>query len=146
MGKCLFCNKDTEKSIKVEGYDGLSKSEQIVFCCSKEHEQEIKKYYDNANEHGKRFIILILLLSLSVCGTIPLAFYVNNLIVSIVIAFLPFVLIGQVIYVYPFATPQSTRKRGIASSVEKTKKLARFIQIISIVLAVLLFIIIKFIL
>ena len=146
MGKCLFCNKDTEKFINVKGYDGFSKSEQIVFCCSEEHEEEIKKYYDNTNKYGKRFMILISLLAISVCGTIPLAFYVDNLVLSMVIGFLPFVLIGQVIWVYPFATPQSTRKMGISNAIERTKKLARFIQIFSIVLAVLLFIVIEFIL
>lgn len=131
------------KVYKSKGYDGFSKSEQIVFCCGEDHEKEIKDYYEYTNKYGKRFIILITLLSISVCGAVPLAFYINNIVLSMVIGFLPFVLIGQVIYIYPFATPQSTRKFGIKNSVRKTKKLARFIQIVSIVLSILLFIVIK---
>lgn len=143
MGKCYYCNNETNNTIKINGYDGFEKSEQIVFCCSENHEKEINEYINYSNRYGKRFTILICLLSILVCGAIPLAFYIKHLFLSLIVTFLPFILMGQLIYIYPFATPQSTKKIGVKNSVIKTKKLGRLMQIISLILAIILFISIK---
>lgn len=143
MGKCLYCNHETNKSIMINGFDGFDKKEQRVFCCCSEHAEEIYKYNSFANKNGKKFIIFISLISISVCIMIPLAFVINNLIISIVIGFLPFILLGQLLVRYPFTTPTSTQKIGIKKSVAKAKKIGVLLQIAVIILAIIAYILIS---
>lgn len=143
MGKCLYCNRETDNSIMINGFDGFDKKEQIVFCCCSEHAEEINKYNSFANKNGKKFIAFMSLISISVCIMIPLAFMINNLIISLVIGFLPIILLGQLLIHYPFTTPTSTRKVGIKQSVTKAKKIGVLLQIVAVLLAIITYILIR---
>ena len=135
MGKCIYCKEETERTVSYVGFDGISKQEITNYCCSDEHYQEIIKFNNYVNKNGVKFIVLVLILSLSTCATIPLAFYIKNLYIAVLVGYLPIFLLATVIVKYPFATPETNQKFGMEKTIKKTKTIGRWIQLFCLMLA-----------
>lgn len=43
MGKCFYCNCETEGQESLYGYDGFEKVGQTLYCCCDEHKAVIHK-------------------------------------------------------------------------------------------------------
>lgn len=74
---------------------------------------EIEKELNYSSKYGKLFIVLVCLIALPVAIALPLGCYIKDLLLEIIIEFLPFVLLGVVIYVFPFCTPEAEKKMGL---------------------------------
>lgn len=144
MGKCIYCNKETEKTRIIKGYNGNLIGEQKVFCCSEEHGKETDQYIKFVLEKGTRFAILIILITFSIMITLPIAFNIKNIYIGVFIGLLPFILLGQILYIYPFTTPITTERLGIKKAKYLTEKLGRIIQLVSLILAIIIVMSAKF--
>lgn len=133
MGKCFYCGNETTDTISFEGIEGIEKKQMVQYCCSNEHEEEIVKFNLFVNKNYKKFFTFMIILSLSVAITTPLAFFVNNLMLGGFIAVLPIFLIGLVIYKYPFATPQTNSKHGLKQAIKITKRIGIFFELVAVV-------------
>lgn len=113
MGRCFYCGKETSDTISFEGIEGIEKKQMVQYCCSKEHEMEIAKFNTFVNQNYKKFFAYMIVLSLTIVFTTPIAFFVHNLVLGGFVAVLPIFLMGLVITKYPFATPQTNSKHGL---------------------------------
>ena len=136
MGKCIYCKGETEKTISYIGFNGIGKEEITNYCCSDEHYQEIIKFNNYVNKNGVKFIVLVLILSLSTCATIPLAFFVKNLYIAVLIGYLPIFLLATIIVKYPFVTPETTQRYGMEKTIKTTKIIGHWGQLYCVIFAV----------
>lgn len=114
MRSCAWCGRsDGEKNIiTVEVPDRLTVSvREQTLTVHPEHEELMRSYAARLRAHGRRFLILVGLLGglAPVLGTLLL---VVQLAAGLAVIGSAVVALGVVLFVYPFATPETIRLTG----------------------------------
>jgi len=133
---CYWCgSSDGEfKTITVETPTRLAMStKEETLIVHPEHEAELRAFNEKARAHGKRFLILALLFGAIVpivgAGLLPFVVgagllpFVSDAVVTIVIG-VSTVALSVVLYLYPFATPETVDMLGVKKSVRLVRMLA----------------------
>ncbi len=124
---CRWCgSSDGElKTITVETPTRFATStKEETMSVHPEHESELRAFNKEVQAHGKRFLTLSLffgvVLPMIGLGGLP---FVSGAVVSSVIG-LSTLALGVVLYLYPFATPETVEMLGVKKSVRLVRILA----------------------
>ncbi len=121
--KCAYCNREMAGSKMVlNTWDGTGRRDCTFYYCSPECKTGIEEFSADLNKHVKHFLFLIILVVIAVIlfPLLALLFSTTNLLVA---SFgIPFILLGYVLFRYPFATPGTNSNLGI----KRSKRLLAF--------------------
>ncbi|MDP4093752.1 MAG: hypothetical protein Q8920_10370 [Bacillota bacterium] len=122
MSKCVNCNReDAAIKFSVLTWRGSSKENVEFTCCSEECKKEVEDFTAYVNKNVAKFIILIILGSLSFIPFIILYSSTKKDLYGILSLFSTLFIIGFAIFKYPFATPQTNSSFGFRKAVKITK-------------------------
>jgi hypothetical protein len=124
--RCLYCNKGSDETalfVNQEKHTGFAASNH--YYCSETCHNDAILYEKRVNEKSTRFLVLILGAALSFLPFMLMAFLTpfSKLFASLSTAF-PLILVGIVIYIYPFSTPETLKLWGIRKSLRVLKWLS----------------------
>ena len=131
---CTWCGESegTLKTITVETSNRLGTStREETMTVHPEHEAELRAFAEQARRYGGRFLLLSLLFGLfiPISGVFAGIIWTSDALITGIVG-LSIIVLGVVMYVYPFATPETVDMLGVKSS-------QRLVRILSIVTAAL---------
>jgi hypothetical protein len=135
MATCIWTNEDCGdvQQITVDMPDrlGQNPSPETVHVCP-EHEEDVRRYVARVRAHGTTMIGLVFGLALVMVGAAFLPTVGADGAVPPVSA-VASMLMGAVIYWFPFATPETVDMLGIHRSVSMTQWIALFMQVTGLI-------------
>ena len=115
MGKCLYCNKSCESQNPV-----TYKKESFI-CCSDECSEKVIEFIKFAEQYQNRFIIFVVLVVPALMLSAMLPYILGYNIIGAILFSLGIAALGLILYLYPFATPQTSKLIGLRNSIKVVK-------------------------
>lgn len=137
MAKCSYCGKETKDKITINTFHGVGKEKVDFYYCSEEHKKYIEEFTEYVNKNAIIFIVSILLdvMVLPTVGIIVGATLKNDYISAVSLIIMG-MLLGLLIYRYPFATPTTNNGLGLKKSIKLTKTIGIGIFIVSVIVGI----------
>jgi len=125
---CTWCGKSEAplKTITVETTNrfGTSTREETM-TVHPEHEAELRAFAEQARRYGGRFLLLSLLFGLFIpmSGVFAGIIWTSDALIAGIVG-LSIIVLGVVMYVYPFATPETVQMLGVRTSKQVVRGLS----------------------
>ncbi|MFH0948031.1 MAG: hypothetical protein V1833_03435 [Elusimicrobiota bacterium] len=134
--RCVWCYKKNEGLKQIEvivpNRFGMRAHKEIFYVCSSEHERYFKKVADYAKRFGFFFLVII---GLSTVSVIAVSSLVCEEIVNYVVGS-DISLIGILIIIFPFATPETVAILGVKKSIILMRVVGIVLLILGLLIAV----------
>jgi len=127
---CTWCgtSEGTLKTITVETSNRLGTStREETMTVHPEHEAELRAYAEQTRRYSGRFMLLTLLFALFIPmgGVFAGIIWASDALIAGIVG-LSIVVVGMVMYVYPFATPETVQMLGVRTS----KRVVRWLSVV----------------
>ncbi|MGE5370557.1 MAG: hypothetical protein ACM3QZ_01075 [Solirubrobacterales bacterium] len=128
MGKCAYCGSaDVENKVKVNTWSGVGRQDVEFEYCSAACKQEIEAFSSYVNRNAAKFLtgIGVLVMAMVLGGGLFPRF-------GLFIVGGASFLMGLLIVVFPFATPQTNRMMGIRNAVKTARVLGGMVSVMGL--------------